>query len=110
EGAQDLKLYFMIGLPTEEDADVDAIADLTLAVRERFLGKVRERGDIGKITLSINNFVPKPWTPFQWDPMVDVATVKGMLARVRARLGRVPNVEVEGESPRDAYLQTLLSR
>jgi radical SAM superfamily enzyme YgiQ (UPF0313 family) len=110
EGVQDLKLYFMIGLPTEEDADVDAIADLALAVRDRFMGKGRERGRIGKIALSVNNFVPKPWTPLQWDPMVDVATVKRKLARLRSRLGRVPNVEVDGESPRDAYLQTLLSR
>jgi radical SAM superfamily enzyme YgiQ (UPF0313 family) len=109
-GIDNLKLYFMIGLPTEEDADVDAIADLTLAVRERFLGKGRERGHIGKITLSVNNFVPKPWTPFQWDPMVDVPTIKAKLGRLRSRLGRVPNVEVEGESPRDAYIQTLLSR
>jgi radical SAM superfamily enzyme YgiQ (UPF0313 family) len=110
EGAQDLKLYFMVGLPTEEDADVDAIADLTLAVRERFLGKSRERGRIGRITLSINNFVPKPWTPFQWDPMVEVTEAKAKLGRLRARLGPVANVDVEGESPREAYLQTLLSR
>ncbi|MGH7899554.1 MAG: radical SAM protein, partial [Candidatus Binatia bacterium] len=50
EGVQDLKLYFMIGLPGEEDRDVDAIAELTLAVRERFLGKGKERGRIGRIT------------------------------------------------------------
>ena len=110
EGAQDLKLYFMVGLPAEEDADVDAIADLTLAIRDRFLGRGRERGRIGKITLSVNNFVPKPWTPFQWDPMVTVAAAKAKLGRLRERLGRVPNVEVEGESPREAWLQTMLSR
>jgi hypothetical protein len=107
---QDLKLYFMVGLPSEEDADVEAIADLTLRARERFLGKGRERGRIGRITLSVNNFVPKPWTPFQWDPMVEVAEAKAKLARLRSRLGPVANVDVEGESPREAYLQTLLSR
>jgi radical SAM superfamily enzyme YgiQ (UPF0313 family) len=110
EGAEGLKLYFMVGLPTEEDADVDSIADLTLAVRERLLDGSRERGRIGRITLSVSTFVPKPWTPFQWDPMVEVAEAKGKLARLRARLGRVGNVDVEGESPREAYLQTLLSR
>ena len=110
EGVQDLKLYFMLGLPSETDADVDAIGDLTLAVRERFLGKGREHGRIGRVTLSINNFVPKPWTPFQWDPMVEVATAKAKLGRLRTRLGPVANVAVEGESPREAYLQTLLSR
>src|SRR5439155_21699236 len=110
EGVQDLKLYFMVGLPTETDADVDAIADLTLAVRERFMGKGRERGRIGAITLSVNNFVPKPWTPFQWDPMIEVSAAKSKLGRLRARLRSVANVDVEGESPREAYLQTLLSR
>ena len=110
EGVQDLKLYFMVGLPSEEDADVEAIADLTLRARERFLGKGKERGRIGRITLSVNNFVPKPWTPFQWDPMVEVSEAKGKLARLRSRLGPVANVDVEGESPREAYLQTLLSR
>ena len=110
EGVQDLKLYFMIGLPTETDADVDAIADLTLAVRERFMGKGRERGRIGAITISVNNFVPKPWTPLQWDPMIEVSAAKSKLGRLRARLRSVANVDVEGESPREAYLQTLLSR
>jgi radical SAM superfamily enzyme YgiQ (UPF0313 family) len=110
EGVQDLKLYFMIGLPTETDRDVDAIGDLTLAVRERFLGKGRERGRIGRITLSVNNFVPKPWTPFQWDPMIEVSRAKAKLGRLRAQLRPVANVDVEGESPREAYLQTFLSR
>ncbi|HSD09741.1 MAG TPA: radical SAM protein, partial [Candidatus Binatia bacterium] len=110
EGVQDLKLYFMVGLPSESEADVDAIADLTLDIRERFLGKGKERGRIGSITLSVNNFVPKPWTPFQWDPMVEVATAKVKVGRLRERLRPVANVEVDGESPREAYLQTLLSR
>jgi radical SAM superfamily enzyme YgiQ (UPF0313 family) len=110
EGVQDLKLYFMVGLPSETEADVDAIADLALEIRERFLDKGKERGRIGSIALSVNNFVPKPWTPFQWDPMVEVAAAKDKIGRLRERLRPVPNVEVDGESPREAFLQTLLSR
>jgi radical SAM superfamily enzyme YgiQ (UPF0313 family) len=110
EGVQDLKLYFMVGLPSETEADVDAIAGLTVDIRERFVGKGKERGRIGAITLSVNTFVPKPWTPFQWDPMVEVATAKAKVGRLRARLRPIANVEVDGESPREAYLQTLLSR
>src|ERR1043166_2100149 len=102
EGVRDLKLYFIIGRPTETDADVGAIADLPLAVRERFMGKARERGRIGTITLSVNNFVPTPWTPFQWDPMIEVSAAKSKLGRLRARLRSVANVEAEGESPREA--------
>jgi radical SAM superfamily enzyme YgiQ (UPF0313 family) len=110
EGVENLKLYFMIGLPGERDSDVDAIADLSLAIRDRLLANGRPRGRVGRITLSVSTFVPKPWTPFQWDPMVPVEVAREKLAQLRRRLGRVPNLEVEGESPREAYLQTLLSR
>src|SRR6185503_4436100 len=110
EGVQDLKLYFMCGLPTETDADVDEIAGLARRIRERFMDEGRKQGRIGRVTLSVNAFVPKPWTPFQWDPMVEVATAKAKLARVRRGLKGVANVAVEGESPREAYLQTFLSR
>jgi radical SAM superfamily enzyme YgiQ (UPF0313 family) len=110
EGVQDLKLYFMCGLPAETDADVDEIAGLSRRIRERFMDEGRKQGRIGRVTLSVNAFVPKPWTPFQWDPMVDVATAKAKLERVRRGLKGVANVTVEGESPREAYLQTFLSR
>ena len=108
-GVEALKLYVMVGLPTETDADVDAIADLVQAVRARLLaGNGRPR--VGRILVSINPFVPKPWTPFQWEPMEDLGSLKRKLARVRRRLSGIPAVQVETESPREGYLQTLLSR
>jgi len=61
------KLYLMVGLPFEEDADIDAIIDLT----ERLRDYMDEKGSRGTLTLSINPFVPKPFTPFQWMPMAD---------------------------------------
>ncbi len=109
-GVEDLKLYFMIGLPTEEDEDVDAIAELTSRVRERVGAGARGRSRIGRTTVSVNPFVPKPWTPFQWDPMETTAVLKRKFARLRRALGRVPNVKVDTESPREGYFQTLLSR
>ena len=108
-GVEALKLYVMVGLPTETDADVDAIGDLVQAVRARLLaGNGRPR--VGRILVSINPFVPKPWTPFQWEPMEDLGSLKRKLARVRRRLSGIPAVQVETESPREGYLQTMLSR
>ncbi|MFN8544763.1 MAG: radical SAM protein [Candidatus Binatia bacterium] len=107
-GVEALKLYVMVGLPTETDADVDAIADLTRKVGARLLGGHKPR--VGRILVSVNPFVPKPWTPFQWEPMADLGALKRKLARVRRQLASMPSVEVETESPRAGYLQTLLSR
>ncbi len=107
-GVDALKLYVMIGLPTETDADVDGIADLAIKVRARLMASGRPK--VGRILVSINPFVPKPWTPFQWEPMAEIADVKRKLARVRRDLSTVPALQVETESPREAYLQTLLSR
>jgi radical SAM superfamily enzyme YgiQ (UPF0313 family) len=110
EGVSDLKLYFMVGLPTEEPADVDAIADLAAALRSR----VAERGVAerrrSRLTVSVNPFVPKPWTPFQWDSMRPVAELKEKFARLRRRMAAIPNSRLDAESPREGYLQTLLSR
>jgi radical SAM superfamily enzyme YgiQ (UPF0313 family) len=110
EGVQDLKLYFMVGLPTEQMEDVMAIADLTAKIRARLCGAERSRRRVANITVSVNPFVPKPWTPFQWDPMERIADLKTKLARLRRALSVIPNVQLDAESPREAYFQTLLSR
>ena len=110
EGVQHLKLYFMIGLPSETAEDVDAIAALVERVRSRLIDGSRGRSRVGTITVSVNAFVPKPWTPFQWDPMEAIPSLRAKGRRLRRLLGRVANVELDLESPREAYLQTLLSR
>jgi radical SAM superfamily enzyme YgiQ (UPF0313 family) len=106
-GVQALKLYFMVGIPTETQADVDAIAELTEKIHTTFCGK---SGKVGSLTLSVNAFSPKPWTPFQWEPMEDIASLRSKLVRLKKRLTRLPRVTVDTESPREGYYQTLLSR
>jgi radical SAM superfamily enzyme YgiQ (UPF0313 family) len=110
DGVESLKLYFMCALPTETEADLDGIVDLVGKVRDRMMGHGRARGRVGRVKVSINPFVPKPWTPFQWDPMMPVADAQARIGRLRRSLSRMPNVDMESESPREAYLQTLLSR
>jgi radical SAM superfamily enzyme YgiQ (UPF0313 family) len=107
-GVEALKLYVMVGLPTETAADVEGIVDLAHKVRSRLMRGGRPR--VGRILVSINPFVPKPWTPFQWEPMEALPTLRRKLAGLRRALGAIPAVQVETESPREGYLQTLLSR
>jgi radical SAM superfamily enzyme YgiQ (UPF0313 family) len=108
-GVESLKLYFMIGLPEERDEDLIEIANLTGRILERARAGKRR---VGHVTVSLNPFVPKPWTPFQWDPMQDAASLKRKIAILRAALGRVggASIELNAESPREAYFQTLVSR
>jgi radical SAM superfamily enzyme YgiQ (UPF0313 family) len=107
-GVDALKLYVMVGLPTETEEDLDAIARLVERVRGRLVANGRPT--VGRIQVSINGFVPKPWTPFQWEGMEPLPRLKAKLARVRRALNAIPAVQVDTESPREAYLQTLLSR
>jgi radical SAM superfamily enzyme YgiQ (UPF0313 family) len=109
EGIENLKLYFMIGLPEEHDEDVLEIARLTAKILE--LARAQKKS-IGRVTVSLNPFVPKPWTPFQWDPMEEPQSIKRKLALLRAELRRLggSSIELDAESPRDAYFQTLVSR
>jgi radical SAM superfamily enzyme YgiQ (UPF0313 family) len=110
EGVRDLKLYFMVGLPTEEPEDVQAIAELASKIRARLETAERARRRVANITVSINPFVPKPWTPFQWDPMHAISSLKHTFTGLRRALGALPNVHLDAESPREGYFQTLLSR
>jgi radical SAM superfamily enzyme YgiQ (UPF0313 family) len=106
-GVQSLKLYFMLGLPTETREDVEGIADLAEKIHRKFCGG---NAKVGGVTLSVNAFSPKPWTPLQWEPMAEIPSLREKLATVRKRLARLPRVTVDTESPREAYYQTLLSR
>jgi radical SAM superfamily enzyme YgiQ (UPF0313 family) len=109
-GIPNLKLYFMVGLPTETDEDVEAIARLAQAVRSRFLAASRDRGRIGRMTVTVSAFVPKPWTPFQWVGMHAPADIDQKFKYLHCALGAVPNLVLQTEAPRQAYLQALLSR
>ncbi len=105
-----LKLYFMIGLPTETMADIDAIVSLCKKVKHVFLKTSRPRGSIGEITVSVNCFVPKPHTPFQWAPMDDIQSLKQKHKHIKRSLKRVANLRVHADIPRWAYLQALFAR
>jgi len=109
-GIPNLKLYFMIGLPTETEADIDAIISLVKRIKHRFLASSRARKHIGTITVSLNSFVPKPFTPFQWAAMDDAVTLKRKIKKIKTALKKVANLRINTDVPRWAYIQAMLSR
>lgn len=109
-GIPNLKLYFMIGLPTETDDDIDAIITLCKKIKHRFLKSSRTRKQIGTITVSLNAFIPKPVTPFQWVAMAEIPQLKQKIKQVKRGLNRIANIRLHSDIPRWAYLQGLFSR
>ncbi|MFZ1198544.1 MAG: radical SAM protein, partial [Desulfobacterales bacterium] len=109
-GIPNLKLYFMIGLPTETADDIAAIVGLCQRIKHVFLSHSRGRKRIGEITVGLSCFVPKPATPFQWAAMDDTTALKEKIRTVKQGLRKVPNVRVHADVPRWAYIQALLSR
>ena len=108
-GIENLKLYYMIGLPTEQDDDLVAIRELTLQLRERMLKHARSRGAVGRIVGSVNPLVPKPGTAYQWLPMEDPASVERKIKRLRTLTADIDNVYFNIKSERHSYYQALLS-
>lgn len=109
-GIPNLKLYFMIGLPGERAEDLEAIVDLSLRIRSVWERSGKRRGRLGRLTLSVNPFVPKPWTPLQWAPMEARASLDKKYRRLRARTQPVANLDLNCESLRSAELQGLFAR
>jgi radical SAM family uncharacterized protein len=104
-----LKLYFLIGLPTETKDDVDEIYDLLKVIKHHMVKESRDRGRIGRIRLSVNCFVPKAFTPFQWFPMEEVAGLKKKQKWLKKTIEKEGGVSVTFDVPKWAYIQTLLS-
>jgi len=109
-GIPNLKLYFMVGLPGETTEDVQAIVTMCKKIKHDFLKFSRPQKRIGEITVSLNSFVPKPVTPFQWAAMDDISTLKKKIKTVKDGLRKIPNVRVHADVPRWAFLQGLFSR
>ena len=105
-GIQHMRLYIMIGLPTETDEDIEAIVGLA----ERTQAHMEKVGCKGRLTLSINPFIPKPFTPFQWMAMDKQKVVEKKLQYIKKALQKNRRIEVLVESPKEAYIQGVLAR
>jgi radical SAM superfamily enzyme YgiQ (UPF0313 family) len=108
-GMLTVKLYMMVGLPTETDEDLEEMIVLVERIKNRMLEAGKRFGRAGKIIPSLNGFVPKPNTPFQWEAICEEKELKRRLRWVCKNLARIPNVEVRAMSARIAHEQALFS-
>jgi radical SAM superfamily enzyme YgiQ (UPF0313 family) len=108
-GMLTVKLYMMVGLPTETQEDLDEMFVLVTRIKDRMLEAGKKIGRAGKIIPSLNGFVPKPNTPLQWDAICDEKELKKRIKYVCRGLSRIPNVDVRFMSARIAHEQALYS-
>lgn len=108
-GMLTVKLYMMVGLPTETQDDLDEMFVLVERIKDRMLEAGKKFGRAGKIIPSLNGLVPKPNTPFQWDAICDERELKRRIKYVCKGLSKIPNVDVRFMSAKIAHEQALFS-
>jgi len=123
-GLYKLKLYLMIGLPTETFEDLQEMLDLIKKIKAQMLPGGKARGRLCEITLSVNCFAPKPWTPFQFHPFGGesletgeegsaagaVKSLKAKLDFLRKGLRQEANVRMNHDKPENVLFQAVLAR
>jgi radical SAM family uncharacterized protein len=102
-----IKLYFMIGQPTETDDDVRAIARLAKQVLE--VGR-RYHGRKAQVRVGVSTFVPKPHTPFQWAPLNDLDTIRRKQAILREEFHPARGIIYNWNAPEESLLEASLGR
>jgi radical SAM superfamily enzyme YgiQ (UPF0313 family) len=109
-GIPNLRFYFMVGLPTEREEEIEGIAAIAKKAKHLMLAASKDSRRLGQITLSVNAFVPKPWTPFQWLGLEEVGRLQQKLGRVKKALQGIGNIACFHDQPQWAYIQALLAR
>ena len=109
-GMRNLKLYSMIGLPTETDTDLQELIDLAFKIWERMKRVGRARGALGLLTLSVNPFIPKSATPLQWCAMAPRRVIEAKLQTLRQAIRKESHIRLKHESLKSAYLEAILAR
>ncbi|MBD3309419.1 radical SAM protein [candidate division KSB3 bacterium] len=105
-----LKLYFLIGLPTETDEDIEAIIHLCQQCRQLLRNAAKTHGKIGKMTVSVSPLVPKPFTPLQWHPMAPENVLKRKLHHIKRQVSRLGNLQMSHTPAKSAIWQGILAR
>lgn len=111
-GWTSIKLYFMIGLPTETMEDVDGIADMGINLIESCRGlENKELGKTLRLTLSTSCFVPKPFTPFQWEPMDGIDTLMEKQYHLKDRIRkRTRRIDYNYHDAKTSHIEAVLAR
>ncbi|GAB4332272.1 MAG: radical SAM protein [Desulfobulbaceae bacterium] len=124
-GIYNLKLYVMVGLPTETESDLAEMLELVDRLRERILPLGKKRRRVTQLTLSVNSFVPKPWTPFQFASFGGqeekeaeqdrraagaILALRKKIGYLREGLARVPNLRFKADRPERVLAQAVFAR
>ena len=105
-----LRLYFLIGVPYETAADVEAIANMAREMRSILLPYAKKTGRMGRISFTISPMVPKPHTPFQWVAMEDQKTIARKLDFLKREINSIGGLKVSSASARLAYQEGVFAR
>ena len=108
-GIFNIRLYFMVGLPTEKGEDIEAIIHVVRKIKHRTVKSSAGKRTFKRITVSINQFIPKPATPFQWYPLEDINAVRKRIHTIERSLRKETLVNVIYDLPKWNYIQALLS-
>ncbi len=106
-GWQGFKLYFMIGLPTETDEDVESILALCRKIRERYKAKVR--GSF-RLSVSVSTFIPKANTPFQYEPQITLAEIKRRQQILIKGFRKIKGIEFSWHDAETSFLEAVFAR
>lgn len=105
-GMKNIKLYYMIGLPGEEDTDIAEMIAMIEHIRE----KMDAAGNKGELVISVNAFVPKPFTPYQWEPLCDTQTLKRRFKMLQEAFKKNRRIKLITESLKETVVQAALAR
>ncbi len=106
EGWNLVKLYFMVGLPTETDEDVEEIAKLAYRVSSL---RREVKGSVGNVNITVSPFVPKAHTPFQWEPMVSLERLKDIRRMIMSKI-RHKRIRIKFSKPERSILEGVFAR
>jgi radical SAM superfamily enzyme YgiQ (UPF0313 family) len=104
-GIKKIKLYFLIGLPTENEKDID----MTIQMIKNIKKKITSTGNI-KLIINISPYIPKPWTPFQWVKMEEKKILKKRIEKIKKAVVKLKTTEIRTASIKEAVWQALISR
>lgn len=105
-GMPNIKLYYMIGLPGEVDEDIREMISMVERIRE----KMDSCGNKGELVISVNAFVPKPFTPYQWEPLCSVSILKKRFKMLREAFKKQKRIKLIMESLKETVQQAIIAR
>jgi radical SAM family uncharacterized protein len=109
-GLSQIKCYFLIGLPSEIDEDIEEILFLAKRIRHQILSDQKNQKKRWRLVLSVNPFIPKPATPFQWVPLEEAGELKKKLKMIQRGVQGERGMEMIYDLPKWAYIQALFSK